>query len=108
MKKSPKAPAYRNPKLTPERRTKDLLARMVLEEKAAQMICVWQKKAETLVDADGQFDRAKAKSVFKKGHGLGQVGRLSDAGQGLSARAMAEVANEIQRFFLEESRMGQR
>ena len=37
-----KTPAYKNPKLTPERRTKDLLARMNLEEKAAQMIGVWQ------------------------------------------------------------------
>src|ERR1039457_2444504 len=100
-----KAPAYRNPKLTPQRRTKDLLARMTLEEKAAQMICIWQQKAETLVDADGQFDQGKARAAFKKGHGLGQVGRLSDAGQGLDARRMAEVANTIQRFFLEESRL---
>jgi beta-glucosidase len=106
MKNSPKAPAYRNPKLAPERRTKDLLARMTLEEKAAQMICVWQRKAETLVDADGQFDPSKARTAFKKGHGLGQVGRLSDAGKGLDARRMAEVANNIQRFFLEESRLG--
>src|ERR1039457_5789051 len=100
-----KAPAYRNPKLTPQRRTKDLLARMTLEEKAAQMICIWQQKAETLVDADGQFDQGKARAAFKKGHGLGQVGRLSDAGKGLDARRMAEVANTIQRFFLEESRL---
>jgi beta-glucosidase len=106
MKKSPKAPAYRNPKLTPDRRTKDLLARMTLEEKAAQMICVWREKADTLVDTDGQFDPAKARAAFKKGNGLGQVGRLSDAGQGLDARKMAEVANAIQRFFLEESRLG--
>jgi beta-glucosidase len=76
MKKSPKpdsaavrsagktkVSAYRNPKLAPERRTKDLLARMTLEEKAAQMICVWQQKAETLVDADGRFDQAKAVSA---------------------------------------------
>jgi beta-glucosidase len=101
-----KVPAYRNPKLVPERRTKDLLARMTLEEKAAQMICIWQQKAETLVDADGQFDPSKARAAFKKGHGLGQVGRLSDAGKGLDARRMAEVANAIQRFFLEESRLG--
>jgi beta-glucosidase len=101
-----KAPAYRNPKLTPQRRTKDLLARMTLEEKAAQMICIWREKAETLVDADGQFDPSKARAAFKKGHGLGQVGRASDAGKGLDARRMAEVANAIQRFFLEESRLG--
>ncbi len=106
MKKTPKAPAYRNPKLAPERRTRDLLARMTLEEKAAQMICIWQQKAQTLVDADGRFDPVKARAAFKKGNGLGQVGRLSDAGSGLDARGMAEVANDIQRFFLEESRLG--
>lgn len=101
-----KAPAYRNPKLTPERRTKDLLARMTLEEKAAQMIGVWQQKAEMLVDAEGQFDVAKARAAFKKGHGLGQVGRPSDSGKGLDARQMSEVTNAIQRFFVEESRLG--
>src|ERR1017187_6914188 len=90
-----KAPAYRNPKLTPQRRTKDLLARMTLEEKAAQMICICQQKAETLVDADGQFDPSKARAALKKGNGLGQLVRLSDAGKGLDARRMAEVANAI-------------
>ena len=66
MKKSPKAPAYRNPKLTAKRRTKDLLSR-TLEEKAAQMICIWQQKAQTLVDEDGRFDRAKAsRDYFQK------------------------------------------
>jgi beta-glucosidase len=100
------APAYKNAALTPEKRTQDLLSRMTLEEKAAQMVCVWQKKAETLVDAEGQFDPAKARRAFKKGHGLGQVGRPSDAGKGLDARQMAEVTNAIQRFFIEESRLG--
>ena len=38
-----KSPAYRDPALPPARRVKDLLARMTLEEKAAQMMGVWQK-----------------------------------------------------------------
>ena len=79
---------------------------MTLEEKAAQMMCVWQKKAETLVDAKGNFDFQKAKEAFRKGHGLGQVGRPSDAGGGRGARAMAELTNAIQRFFLENTRLG--
>ena len=32
---------------------------MTLEEKAAQMMCIWQQKAETLVDAEGQFRSAR-------------------------------------------------
>ena len=79
---------------------------MTLEEKAAQMVCVWQKKAETLLDAEGNFDLSKAKAGFRKGHGLGQVGRPSDAGKGKDARAMAELTNAIQGFFLENSRLG--
>jgi beta-glucosidase len=79
---------------------------MTLEEKAAQMVCVWQQKAETLVDTEGRFDAAKARTAFKKGRGLGQVGRPSDAGKGLDARRMAELTNAIQQFFVTESRLG--
>ena len=100
------AEPYRNATLPAAKRVKDLLSRMTLEEKAAQMMCVWQKKAETLLDADGNFDLAKAKAAFKKGHGLGQVGRPSDAGKGQDARGMAELTNAIQKFFLENSRLG--
>ncbi len=103
---TPAIPPYRNPALAAEKRVKDLLSRMTLEEKAAQMMCVWQKKAETLVDADGRFDLAKARTAFKKGHGIGQVGRPSDAGKGQDARGMAELTNAIQKFFLEHSRLG--
>jgi beta-glucosidase len=79
---------------------------MTLEEKAAQMLCVWKAKADTLVDAQGNFDPAKAKAAFGSGHGLGQVGRPSDAGNGQNARRMAELTNAIQRFFIENSRLG--
>ena len=82
MKKtSANPPIYKNSALPPARRVKDLLSRMTLEEKAAQMMCVWQKKSETLVDANGNFNLKKARAAFKKGHGLGQVGRPSDAGK---------------------------
>jgi len=104
---------YQNPKLPAEKRVKDLLGRMTLPEKAAQMMCVWQEKSAKLVDANGNFDLAKARLAFKSGHGLGQVGRPSDAGgppstpeRGLDARRMAELTNAIQKFFLEHSRLG--
>ncbi len=97
---------YKNADLPVEQRVEDLLSRMTLEEKAAQMVCVWNEKADTLVDADGNFDLAKAQEAFKEGHGLGQVGRPSDAGGGKDARGQAELTNAIQRFFLERSRLG--
>jgi beta-glucosidase len=97
---------YKNPALPAEKRVRDLLRRMTLEEKAAQMLCIWMQKAQTLVDADGNFDLQKAKAAFKAGHGLGQVGRPSDAGKGKDARGMAELTNAIQKFFIENSRLG--
>ena len=99
-------PPYRNANLPAAKRVKDLLSHMTLEEKAAQMMCVWQTKSETLVDAEGNFDLAKAKAAFKGGRGLGQVGRPSDAGKGKDARGMAELTNAIQKFFVENSRLG--
>jgi len=103
---SKKAPAFRNPALSPEKRVKDLLSRMTLEQKAAQMMCLWQGKAKTLVDADGNFDPAKAKKALGSGAGIGQVGRPSDAGKGKDARSMAELTNAIQKFFVEETPLG--
>jgi beta-glucosidase len=100
------APAYKNPSLPSARRVRDLLSRMTLEEKAAQMMCVWQEKAQKLVDEKGDFDEDKAKKAFRDRRGVGQVGRPSDAGGGKTARGMAELTNAIQRFFLENSRLG--
>jgi beta-glucosidase len=112
--KSPKTvPAYKNPRLPAAARVKDLLSRMTLEEKAAQMMCVWQEKAAKLLDASGNFDPVKAKAAFKSRRGIGQVGRPSDSGatpaapaDGKTARGMAELTNDIQKFFIENSRLG--
>jgi len=102
---SPTLP-YKNPALSAAKRVKDLLSRMTLAEKAAQMVGVWQQKSETLLDAEGNFDLRKAKAAFKHGNGLGQVGRPSDAGKGKDPREMAELTNAIQKFFIENSRLG--
>jgi len=99
-------PIYKNRAMSAAMRIKDLLSRMTLEEKATQMMCVWQKKSETLLDAEGNFDLRKARAAFKHGHGLGQVGRPSDAGKGKNAREMAVLTNAIQKFFIENSQLG--
>src|SRR5450755_41324 len=106
MSAEPADALYRDISAPAAQRVADLLSRMTLEEKAAQMVGVGQKKADTLVDADGAFDIAKARASYADGHGLGQVGRPSDAGPGLNARRQAEVTNAIQKFFIEESRLG--
>jgi len=97
---------YRNPNLSAEKRVRDLLSRMTLEEKAVQMVCLWRERPNTMLNDDGEFDAAKAKAAYKKKNGLGQVARPSDAGKGKNARQMAELTNTIQKFFLENSRLG--
>jgi beta-glucosidase len=99
-------PAYQNPALPIKRRVQDLLSRMTLEEKAAQMVCIWREKVNTLVNAEGDFDYEKAKKAFAAGHGLGQFGRPSDSGKGKNAKEMAELTNAAQKFFCENSRLG--
>src|SRR4051812_22916738 len=97
---------YRERSASVQDRTADLLARMSLEEKAAQMTCVWNLKKEMLLDDNGHFDPAKAAKHFGRGHGIGQVGRPGDFGGGIGPRTMAELTNAIQRFFIENSRLG--
>lgn len=104
---------YKDSRLSAKERVADLLPRMTLAEKASQMRAVWQDKNTRLLDAQGNFDLAKARESFKDGHGLGQVGRPSDAGSapptpwdGKNARGQAELTNAIQKFFIEESRLG--
>lgn len=104
---------YQQADLSVDKRVDDLLSRMTLEEKAAQMTCMWNEKDDTLIDADGNFDLEKARDAFADGLGLGQVGRPSDSGapqpepeKGKSPRGLAELTNDIQRFFIENSRLG--
>jgi beta-glucosidase len=99
------AAPYRDPTWSIDERVDDLIGRMTVEEKVAQMLGIWRQKDDALVDAAGRFDQAKAEARFTDGHGLGQVGRPSDAGGGRTARENAELTNAIQRFFVERSRL---
>jgi beta-glucosidase len=99
-------PRYLDATLTTAQRVADLLGRMTLEEKAAQMVCVWNEKVEKLLGEDGRFCPERAREHFGHGHGLGQVGRPGDAHGGASPLEFAELTNAIQRFFVENSRLG--
>lgn len=50
MNKSLHSPVYKNPQASVDNRVKDLLSSTTPEEKAAQMMCVWQEQATKLVD----------------------------------------------------------
>jgi beta-glucosidase len=95
---------YKNSELSPEVRVADLISRMTLEEKAAQMLCIWGQKRTILFDESGNVNRKNLECHLK--NGIGQIARLSDSGKGLTARQMAEAANRLQKYFVEETRLG--
>jgi len=86
---------------TLENRVRDLVKKMSIEEKVAQLGSI---PASELLE-DGRFSREKASMLI--GKGIGQITRL--AGSRESPRdptKIAMVANEIQRFLIEETRLG--
>ncbi len=95
---------YWNPDLPVELRVQDLLSRMTLEEKVAQMLCVWQSKCGTFFDEKGHFNPQSSKLNLQ--NGLGQIGRLSDAAGGLTAYKTAQMANAIQEYMRKNTRLG--
>src|ERR671912_581772 len=75
LAQAPAQPLYKDASQPVERRIDDLLARMTLEEKVAQLVTVWERKARIQTPA-GQFSADKASQAFP--HGLGQIARPSD------------------------------
>jgi beta-glucosidase len=76
-----------------------LLARMTLDEKLAQLGCVWC----TALVREGEFSRARADRHLA--NGIGEITRIG-ATTGLQPRERAEFANEIQRYLVENTRLG--
>ena len=74
--KPPADAPYRNAALPDEARIADLIGRMTLDEKIAQIITMWDNKKEVF-DANNEFDIAKARAAFP--NGIGQFARPSDA-----------------------------
>jgi beta-glucosidase len=92
-------PRYRDPERTTDERVSDLLARMTLEEKVAQLGSRWVFE---LADAEGRLTPA-ASDLLRDG--LGQVTRISGASSLLPHEAAA-LANDVQRHLVEETRLG--
>lgn len=110
---------YRNPRLPVAERVEDLLGRMTLEEKVAQLIGIWEHKGD-IQTPGGDFAPARATAAFPDG--LGQISRPQDkrgvdpaangaAGQAGDApnrtgRETADYVNAGQRWAVEQTRLG--
>ena len=91
---------YRDPSLSIETRMADLLERMTLDEKLAQLGSAWSFQ---LIDPAVRLDPDQADRLLR--HGLGHVTRVAGASN-LDAADVARAGNEIQRYLLEETRLG--
>jgi len=101
------APKYRDPQAPVQQRVADLLSRMTLEEKAAQLVGTWQNKnfardeSLRIIDDKGAFIPEHAAQLLK--NGLGQMSRPSEnRGPG----DMAEFTNTVQKWLKENTRLG--
>ena len=102
---------YRDPTAPLPDRVRDLLARMTIDEKVAQMRVIWLGKFG-IFGPDGHLLPDKAAKPFA--NGIGQIARPADT-MGTSHFAMtrfrdpedaATIANEMQRFLVENTRLG--
>lgn len=112
------APIYKDPHQPVEKRVDDLLARMTLDEKVAQLETVWENKAK-LQTPKGDFSSELASSNFP--NGIGGFARPSDyrgvtrsngaagaAGETVNRdpRQTAEFVNAAQHWAVEHTRLG--
>jgi beta-glucosidase len=103
---SAQEPDYRNPNLPIERRVTDLLSRMTIEEKAAQMTTLWIRKPQQRPLSGnfgdrGDFSSDEAAKVMK--HGIGEIARQRER---TDPRRGAEYANAVQKWLKENTRLG--
>jgi beta-glucosidase len=106
-------PLYEDPHAAVDARVSDLLSRMTLQEKIAQISCIWQRKSD-VEDANGNFDPAKANRVFP--YGIGQVARPSDrvplqANDPLqnvfrNVPQTVDFINAVQHYSVDDTRLG--
>lgn len=91
-------------------RVRDLLGRMTLEEKVAQMRCLWMSKAR--ISENNAFSPAKAAGLIPDG--IGQISQPSDT-IGTSdypkedfrdAESAVAFVNALQRYLVTETRLG--
>ncbi|AHE52012.1 glycoside hydrolase family 3 N-terminal domain-containing protein [Sphingomonas sanxanigenens] len=111
------APLYKDARAPIDLRVRDLMARMTLDEKVAQLVTLSTTKRDVM-DGASAFDPAKADTAYP--HGIGQIARPSDRGGAATAndtgtevtgrwRAPADTiafVNAAQKWARERSRLG--
>lgn len=100
-------PLYKNADKPVDARVKDLLKRMTLEEKVAQLQTVWAARQQLETDA-GEFTPEQAKEIL--GLGIGQVARPAENKATLTpnktpAQTLA-FTNAVQKYLVENTRLG--
>jgi beta-xylosidase len=98
--------AYLNPTLSVDWRVADLLSRMTLEEKVAQLVGTWQNPEQMkpnmmFVGPNREFLPDRAAVTLK--NGLSQMTRPSEH---RGPREMAEFTNTVQKWIMEHTRLG--
>ena len=100
-------PLYKNPNKPIDARVNDLLKRMTLEEKAAQLQTIWAERQNLETDA-GVFTDAKAKELL--GGGIGQVARPAENKMQITPNKTplqtVEFTNALQKWLVENTRLG--
>lgn len=93
---------YKNPALPVKERVKDLISRMTLDEKLAQISQA--KIGDVIADLENMtFSLEKAKKNIPNGRGfIFRIGGASD----LFPEGIARLTNQIQKYFIEETRLG--
>ena len=89
-------PAYRDPKLAIQDRVADLLSRMTLEEKVAQITGGGRNEFQ-VIDPTGTFTSETARAMFQ---------RWGDPDLEMTPRKSALLRNGVQRYLKEKTRLG--
>lgn len=100
-------PVYRDPSQSIAKRVNDLLQRMTLEEKVAQMQTIWHQR-QALESDSGEFVAANAQAIL--GEGIGQIARPSEnkdqASTNKTPDQTVRFVNDAQHWLMENTRLG--
>ncbi|QIK55799.1 beta-glucosidase [Dysgonomonas sp. HDW5B] len=105
-------PKYKNPKLSAEERTQDLVSRMTLEEKVGQLLCplgweMYEKQGNKVTQSKKFEDIVKERQIGM----LWATFRADPWTQktlenGLNPTQAAEAGNALQKYIIENTRLG--